>query len=204
MLRLYRLLPFIFLFFLSQKSYGFGVGFEGKQLTFSTGTISTSYAEKESGLDDSAEEAASGSASALPVDLSFEFTVNESTSWFVRGIGPLVNSSPDSYFFGGAGVNFYFMSLSSTAVFKDTDIELMISPKWRYYWGLNAGMGNLVYRTETEKKNDTILEMGIHAGGIYSISKEWGLKAEGSFNRGVGSLTEVSTIKVLLGATMYL
>lgn len=179
-------------------------GFDGKQLTFSTGTISTSYAEKESGLEDSTESAASGSASALPIDLSYEYFINEKAAWFVRGIGPIVASSPDSYFFAGGGVNFYFMSISSTAIFKDTEIEMRIIPKWRYYWGLNAGMGNLVYRTETEKKNDTILEIGGHLGTIYSVNKEWGLKVEGSYNRGIGSLTSVSTIKVLLGASMYL
>lgn len=173
-------------------------------MSFSTGSIATSYAEKASGLEESEEEPSSGSASALPIDLSYEFTINNKVSWFVRGIGPLLASSPDSYFFGGAGVNFYFMSLSSAAVFKDTDIELFVRPKWRYYWGLNAGVGNLVYRTETAKKNDTVLELGVHAGGIYTINKEWGVKAEGSFNRGTGSLTEVTTIKVLLGATMYL
>ena len=96
------------------------------------------------------------------------------------------------------------MSISSAAVFKDTEIELIIRPKWRYYWGINGGVGNLSYTTETEQKNDTILEIGLHAGSIFSINKSWGLKAEGSFNRGIGTLTEVSTTKVLLGATMYL
>jgi hypothetical protein len=204
MVRLFRLITFIFLLLPAEEVLAFGTGFKGQQMTFSTGSISTSYSEKETGLDNSTGDSASGSASALPVDLSYEFTVNEKTSWFVRGIGPLLASTPDSYFFAGGGVNFYLMSLSSAAMFKDTEIELLISPKWRYYWGLNAGVGNLVYRTDTEKKNDTILEIGLHAGAIYSINKEWGFKAEGSFNRGTGSLTEVSTVKVLLGATMYL
>lgn len=204
MVRLNRLLLFIFFFIPTLEVMAIGTGFKGQQLTFSTGSIQTSFTEKDPGLENSTDELASGSASALPVDLSYEFTINEKASWFLRGIGPLIPSSSDNYLFGGVGVNFYFMSISSAAVFKDTEIELMIRPKWRYYWGLNAGVGNLSYTTETEQKNDTILEMGLHAGAIYSINKEWGLKAEGSFNRGIGTLTEVSTTKVLLGATMYL
>lgn len=204
MLRLVSFILTLFVLTFQSECMAMGKGFHGNQLTFSTGSIATNYTEKASGLDDSSEDPAAGSASALPVDLSYEFTINNKISWFIRGIGPLLANTPDSYFFGGAGVNFYFMSLSSTALFKDVDIELVVRPKWRYYWGLNSGVGNLVYRTETKKKNDTILEIGAHAGAIFTINKEWGVKAEGSFNRGTGSLTEVSTIKVLLGATMYL
>lgn len=185
-------------------------GFDNQQLSFSVGSISTSYAESKSTLTtsttsaDTVIEPASGSASALPLAASWEYYVSPKRAYVVNASVPLVATSGDRYFFIGGGMNFYFYSISSKADYKDEVVDLKIVPIWRYYWGIDAGIGYLIYSTELQKKSDLVAELGGHLGIIYNINRNYGVKVEAGYSKGNGVVTSTSNIKLLIGMTYYL
>jgi hypothetical protein len=183
-------------------------GFDFKSLYFSTGLINTSYAERESALksdseDEESTKPASGSTSTIVIDAQYDFYTDNSKTFYGHVAAPLLGSAGSSIFLGGGGVNFYFGSLSSKAEFKDKDIILKVMPLLRYYWGIDANIGYLVYTTETAKKADIMLDLGAHGGGIYTVSDKLGVKAELGISRGTGVATSSMNMKILIGASYF-
>ncbi len=203
MIKIYLL--FIALYLFSSLAFA---GFDNQQMSFMLGSVTTSYAESSSNLQtddaDNIIPPSSGSASALPLDVVWEYYSSPKRSYFLRATVPLLSTSSDRYFFGGGGLNFYFKSISSKASYRDATVDLKFIPQWRYYWGLDAGMGFLVYNTGSQKKSDLIAELGGHLGILYSINSSWGAKVEAGYSMGNGVNTSTNNIKVLLGASYYL
>ncbi|MGB0453875.1 MAG: hypothetical protein ACPGJV_09185 [Bacteriovoracaceae bacterium] len=197
-------LTFLSLVAFSLKAHG-KMGFNSHQISFSTGTVSTSYTEKVSELEGSTAEPDSNTATTLPFDITYEFFTGQSRSYFVKGLVPMISPGEETFFTVSGGINFYIKSLSSIGVFKSSEIELKIVPKWRYFWGINAGIGTLTYTTQTSKELDQTFEVGLHGGLIYNLSSKWGVRAEGSYNMGTGiKVASTTTMKILLGASYYL
>jgi hypothetical protein len=179
--------------------------------TFSLGAISTNFSENPDQLkstDDTAttttETPYTGTASAMPIVVGYEHFPNLKRAYFIRGVGPLLGSTPDRYFSVTGGVNFYFGHIGSNAVVRDFNFEMRIVPKFRYYAGPSIGVAYLVYNTKSATKNDTIFEIGGHGGVLYTINPIWGLRAELGAARGIGVLVSATIIKILLGATYNL
>lgn len=177
-------------------------------LSFSIGSISANYTEKPDQLtatDGTSTTAATspftGTASAMPIMVGYEYFPNLKRSYFVKGIGPFMASTPDSYFSLTGGVNFYFGHIASNAIVSDYNFEMKIIPKLRYYAGPSIGLGYLVYNTKSATKNDIMLEIGGHGGVVYTINPKWGLRAELGAARGIGALVSSTIIKILLGTT---
>lgn len=182
------------------------------QLSFSIGSISTSYTESESkikatntsGTTSASAKASSGTVASMPLDVQFEYFPTLKRSVFARAGGPVMASTPGRYFYISTGMNFYFSSIGSPTYVSDQRVEMKISPKFRYYAGPLIGASYLVYNTKSEIKNDVIVELGGQAGVIYSLNPKWGLRAEANISRGIGALLSSITMKILLGATYNL
>jgi hypothetical protein len=207
-IRLYSFLLLLWSFTFSSFAYA-DTG-APTQLSFSIGTISTNYAEAESNLQSTdgtsttKVEPYSGTASSMPLDVSFEYYSKLTRSYFIRAGGPIMGSTPDRYFYSGLGMNFYFSSIGSALHAKDTRVDIWLVPKFRYYAGPGVGGAYLVYNTKSETKNDILLELGGQAGAIYTLSPKWGVKAELAIARGLGAIVSATSMKILLGSTYSL
>lgn len=177
------------------------------QLSFSIGSISTSFTESESNLipsDGTTKTKAapySGTSSSMPIDITFEYFSKITRSYFIKAGGPLMASTPDRLFYSTGGVNFYFNTIGAPTKISDENLELKITPKFRYYAGPQIGVGYLVYNTKSQTKNDVILEIGGQGGVLYSINKKWSLRGQAEFTRGTGAIISSTSIKILLGGT---
>lgn len=175
------------------------------QLSFSIGSISTSFAESESNLTPSDGTTTtktapySGASSSMPIDLNFEYFTTVTRSYFLQAGGPLMASTPDRLFYTSGGVNFYFSSIGAPTKVTDENLELKITPKFRYYAGPHIGVAYLVYNTKSQTKNDIMLDIGGQAGVIYSINKKWSLRGQAQFSRETGAIVTSTSIKILFG-----
>ena len=86
-------------------------------------------------------------------------------------------------------------------VISDTNFEMKLIPKLRYYAGPSVGFGYIVYNTKSAIKNDLLFELGGQAGVIYTLNPVWALRAELGASRGIGALVSSTIIKILLGAS---
>lgn len=180
------------------------------QFTFSIGSISANYSENpdnltaSDGTTASATAAYSGTASAMPIAVTYEYFPNLQRAYFAKAMGPLLASTPDRYYSATFGINFYFGKVASMAVVRDTNFEMKLIPKLRYYAGPALGVGYLVYNTKSAIKNDLLFELGGQAGILYTINPAWSLSAEVGGARGIGALVSATIIKILLGASYNL
>lgn len=178
--------------------------------SFSIGSISASLSENPDklvstdGTSSSATTPYTGTASSMPLDIMYEYFSNLKRSYFFRGSGPILASTPDRYYAGSAGINFYFGQVGTNAVVKDFNFEMKIVPKLRYYAGPAIGIGYLVYNTKSATKNDTMLELGGQGGVVYTLNRKWGLRAELGLSRATGVLISSTIIKILIGTTFNL
>ena len=180
-------------------------------LNFHIGSIATNYIENPDKLeatDNSAGAAEvtpySGTSSSMPFVISYEYFPGLSKSYFARVAGPIMGTTPDRYYSGSVGINFYFGQIASKTVIKDTNFELLVLPKFRYYAGPSIGMGYLVYNTKSAIKNDILFEIGGQAGILYSLNPKWAISAEAGGARGIGSLTSATIVKILIGTSYTL
>jgi hypothetical protein len=180
------------------------------QLNFSIGSISTNYKENEDSLkptDGSPSTTTapySGTASSMPFAISYEFFPGLSKSYFGRASGPIMGSSPDRYYNASIGINFYFGQVASQAIIKDTNFEMKVLPKLRYYAGPAIGLGYLVYNTKSATKNDILFEIGGQGGVLYTLNPKWAVTGELGAARAIGSLTSATVIKILIGTSYTL
>lgn len=181
------------------------------QFTFAIGSISVNFTENPDKLtaeDTSSTTEAStpyaGTASAMPIAITYEYFPNLQRAYFIKAVGPLMASTPDRYYSATGGVNFYFGKVASSAIVSDMNFEMKLIPKLRYYAGPTVGLGYLVYNTKSATKNDTMFEIGGQGGVIYTLGPKWALRAELGAARGIGVLVSSTIIKILLGTSYTL
>jgi hypothetical protein len=196
---------YLLLVIFSQASFG-DTKIPG-QLSISLGSISANYAENADQLTTTDGTTAttsspfSGTASAMPISLMYEYFPNLKRSYFAKATGPLLGSTPDRYFSGSIGANFYFGKVASMAIVTDSNFEMKLIPKLRYYVGPAIGMGYIIYNTKSAIKNDLLLELGGQAGVVYTMNPTWALRGELGASRGVGALVSATVIKILMGVS---
>lgn len=181
------------------------------QFTFAIGSISVNFSENPDQLKSSdatttttASTPYAGTASAMPIAITYEYFPNLQRAYFIKVVGPLMASTPDRYYSSTGGINFYFGKVASSALVSDMNFEMKLIPKLRYYAGPTIGLGYLVYNTKSATKNDTMFEIGGQAGVIYSLGPKWALRAELGAARGIGVLVSSTIIKILLGTSYTL
>lgn len=177
------------------------------QISFSLGSIGISFAENpdelkaSDGTSTTTTAPYSGSATAMPLDFSFEYYPNLKRSYLIKASGPLMGSTPDRYFSLSAGINFYFNQIGAEAKVTDFNLEMKVIPKMRYYAGPSIGAGYLIYNTKSATKSDVLFEIGGQGGVLYTLNPKWGLKGELGFSRAVGVLVSATVIRILIGTT---
>ena len=180
------------------------------QISFCLGSVSGSFAENPDSLKSTDGTASTtstpyaGSASSMTLEMSYEFFNTLKRSYFIKGSGPIVGTTPDKYFSADAGINFYFTQLASQAKVSDFNFEMKLVPKMRYYAGPSLGVGYLVYNTKSATKSDVLFQLGGQGGMIYTINPKWGIKAELAAARAVGVLVSSTVVKILIGASYNL
>lgn len=181
------------------------------QLNIHIGSISTNYAENEDTLKASdgsttATKTApyTGTASSMPFAIAYEYFPSLTKSYFFRAAGPVMGSTPDRYYSGSVGMNFYFGQIASQTIVKDLNFEMKVMPKFRYYAGPALGLGYLVYNTKSATKTDILFELGGQGGVLYSLGPKWAISAELGAARAIGSLTSATVIKILIGTSYTL
>ncbi len=181
------------------------------EVSFRAGMVNISYTESASQLDTQSlteEEAAAaapgaGAVSSMSLDMQYQFLSYPEKAFYLRGIVPLMSTGGGSFFMVSSGANFYFKSLSSKIHHNDDGSSLKLTPKWRYFWGFELGIGYLIYTTEYAKKSDVIFDLGAHVGASYNFNPKWGLSGDLTASRGTGAVVSTIGIKIFVGGTYY-
>lgn len=178
-----------------------------KYISTSLGMVNVSFAESDTVLssseddDGAATKPGSGSASIMSFDMSYHVPTSAKREWFARMIIPFQPSSGNALVYGGFGMNHFFNGQSSDVMSNDSEVDVRITPKFRYYAGGQVGFGYLIYVTESAKKTDILMELGAQAGTIYAWKERWGIKGELSIGRGVGTKVSTTSMRMIVGTT---
>lgn len=180
-----------------------------EMISISLGMVNVSVTENAStlsstGTDSNETTASSTSASVISIDAVYEFLTYTDKAYFIKLTAPMVSSDGSGFFLGGAGANFYFNSLSSMFSYADEGSRVTITPTFRYYVGGTAGLGYIVYNTETAKKSDLLFDLQLQGGAIYNFKKKWGMRGELGISRGTGVASSTIGIKLFIGVNFFL
>lgn len=177
-----------------------------KEMTYSVGLVNTSYAESETGLTgENVQEAASGSVSSISGQIQYKFAPGFDKSYFLTGTFPLLPGATGSYFGGHVGVEFYFgEKIGSKVSLNNSGTTIKVKPRNVFFWGLEGGLGYLVYVTETAKKTDLLLDIGGFVGGTYIMSDKWRIRGQLGVTRGTGVNTTTMEMKAFFGLSYYI
>jgi hypothetical protein len=143
------------------------------------------------------------------LDVSYEWFSSNQGSFFIRATfaEDLVAVTP-YYIYAGVGMNHYFLSKGMTTDLTDKDTTIIAVPKWRYYFGWDAGMAQVTVKTLGPILSvvSTTLDMGAHVGTIYQIDRKIGIEALLGTSVGYGfSAVAVTgfTGRFFIGATYF-
>ena len=169
------------------------------QLHISLGMVSATYSGPVSG------------DLSLPMALNFEYELIKSPSHSYTFDNTIAIDSADSktkYFATHFGGRYYFLSSNLNFHENDHGNTISIIPKWRYYYGWNVGVAQVVVRSLGTVLDaiSTVLEYGGHIGTIYQVGKSWGIEGKFSYLMGNGfsSVSVNSTVMQLyVGGAYY-
>jgi hypothetical protein len=201
-----RILFFFMLSFLYMNSI---LAEFSNEVSFATGMISSSFSENPSSFESTstlneADQPAAGGVSQIALDATYSFWHQKQRSFYTRAIVPILPSGGGGYFFGAIGANYFIKSTSSMYTYKINNVEVYSVPELRYYWGIQLGVGYLIYTTETAEKSDIFFELELHGGLRYSFNRKYGLIAEVGIGRGTGVATTTMNMKITFGLNYYI
>ena len=186
-----------------------GASFAGeviqKELSYNVGLVNASFQEGEANLSGkNVLSPYSGSVSSISGMVNYKFLPGLERSYYAQGTFPLLPGATGSYFGAHLGSEFYFgKSSGSKMVYNNSGTTVKIKPKTLYFWGLEGGLGYLIYLTETQKKTDILLDLGANVGTLYTWSDRWRLRGTLGIARGTGVTTTAMEMKAFFGVTFY-
>ena len=145
----------------------------------------------------------SGSVSSISGSLHYRFLTVDRKAFYSQFTFPLMGGSTGTYLAGGAGMEYYWGSMSSKASLSDSTTSLVLSPTMRYFVLSQLNIGYLSYTTLTAKKNDTLMEIEL-GGGLSKAFTKWTLRAQASMARGIGVTTTTMGMKLFFGGIFFL
>lgn len=202
-----KLVASFILLFLMQK--GFAEDFS-RITSYSIGMVNVNVTENESSLvstDDSETEEIEetpSAVSAISFNFNYEFIFEQQRSFFVKATVPMMTTEGAGAYVGGLGFNWYLNDLGTKYSINIGGSEIVMVPKFRYWWGASGSIGYLVYNTESAKKSDVFFDIGIHAGVGYNLGEKWGLRSEATIGKGTGVNTSTMNMSLLVGLTYFI
>lgn len=200
-----RTIIFSFIIFIGLFAKAYANETIAKELSYNIGMVNASYAESESTLTGkNVTEAASGAVSSISGQISYKFAPGLERSYYFSGTFPLMANPTGSYFGAHFGSEFYFGTSSGSKVsYNNSGTSIKLKPKNLYFWGLEGGLGYLIYNTETAKKTDLLLDIGANLGILYTLSEKWRLRGILGFTRGTGVTTTTMEMKAFFGVSYF-
>ncbi|MCB9060673.1 MAG: hypothetical protein H6622_04045 [Halobacteriovoraceae bacterium] len=177
------------------------------QFSSSLGLVNISFAENQSTLtneDATTTTAAQGNNSNIALNVNYNIPLNLNGSVFSQATVPVVTNDGSGLFTVGAGYNYFISSVSGRSKVIDPNVKLSLTPDIRYYIGGQLNLGYLIYVSETARKSDVLIELGIQAGIIYNFKKSLAIKAEAMMGRGIGVSTATTNTKFFAGISIDL
>ena len=195
----------IFSFLLLGAADSFAAETIEKELSYNIGLVNASYQESQTTLSGKNQiAAASGSVSSISGMVNYKFAPGLERSYYIQGTFPLMAGATGSYFGGHFGAEFYFGSSSGSKVsYNNSGTTVKLKPKSLFFWGLEGGLGYLIYVTPTQKKTDILLDLGANLGMIYTLSERWRLRAAAGLTRGTGVATSTMEMKAFFGLSFF-
>jgi hypothetical protein len=176
-----------------------------KEFGISIGMANISYTETQSGLaGENIKQPASGSTSNMSLLAFYKFLPGLKRSAYLYSTLPAMSSGQSTYFSVGAGMEFYFNEIGSRMSMSNSGTTIRVTPRLRYFWGFEGGVGYISYLTLTEKRTDFLMDLGLMGGGTYPINDKWALRMQLTIARGTGINTTAMEMKAFLGGTFYL
>jgi hypothetical protein len=176
-----------------------------KEFGISIGMANISYTETQSGLaGENIKQPASGSTSNMSLLAFYKFLPGLKRSAYLYSTLPGMSSGQSTYFSVGAGMEFYFNEIGSRMSMSNSGTTIRVTPRLRYFWGFEGGVGYISYLTLTEKRTDFLMDLGLMGGGTYPINDKWALRMQLTIARGTGINTTAMEMKAFLGGTFYL
>lgn len=195
---------FLIILFLSFSAWADSNEFQ-KEFGISVGMANISFTEAQSGLaGENIKQPASGSTSNMSLQAFYKFLPGLKRSTYLYSTVPAMSSGQSSYFSVGAGMEFYFNEIGSRMQMSNSGTTIKITPRLRYFWGFEGGVGYITYLTLTEKKTDFLMDLGLMGGFTYPINEKWSLRTQLTIARGTGINTTTMEMKAFIGGTFYL
>ncbi|MBT7610105.1 MAG: hypothetical protein HN576_10130 [Bacteriovoracaceae bacterium] len=102
-------------------------------------------------------EAVASKATVTSFEVNYEFLIYPRKAFYFIAMVPLLSQEGSGIFMGAFGANFYLNSMATVFSYNDKGTSIVITPKFRYYWGASTGIGYVVYNTISAKKSDVFL-----------------------------------------------
>lgn len=197
-----RFIALLILIFFAGQSFA-------NEVSLGMGMASVSYTENDTGESaagvytevTAADVPASGSVSAMLVDLTYNVFEFPRSRIFVKTEVPLISSGGTGLFFGGGGFDYYIKSYATGSSTTYSGGEIEIAPAMRFYVGGFAGIDYLIYDTGYAEKSDTLFDLSVHSGIQYKAYKNIDISGEIAIGRGTGVATTTFNTRFFVGIT---
>lgn len=177
-----------------------------EEMTYSVGMVNASYTESASALQgENVQEAASGSIASISGNINWKFKPGLDKSYYTSVTFPLLPNTLGTYLGAHTGVEFYFGDKSGSRMkLHNSGTTIKLKPGNVFFWGFEGGLGYLVYSTESSKKTDMLLDLGLFTGMNYSVNEKWNFRIQAGFDRGTGVATATTIMKFFGGLTYFI
>ena len=174
------------------------------QLSLSVGMVMNGWSQIEKAVP---RTAVSGSSSLISADINYEIFQFRKLSHVFKMTGSGILPGIEKYYGVGYGVRWYFGSEGTRVRLSGKVLDVDLTPKFRYYAGVNVGGYYSVYKPEpngVEIRNDLGVEFGGHGGIMFGNHHKRAYKAQVNVFMGNGSETSSMLIQFFFGATFFL
>ncbi len=201
-----------FLLVWTHLAYAAG-GFK-KELTISMGMVNNSVVENDSNLQVTdptvvTSEITSYASEPKPVsnisiELNWSFWIKKKSAFGIFAVAPLMVSEGTSFFMTGMRYRYFIYSMSSGFEFAQQGITFNIKPRMRYYVGGSLTGGYLIYNTESAKKTDASLNLGLEGGVMYQWNKRYSINGNIAMVKRTGVVTSGIGMNIFVGIGIVL
>ncbi|MEQ1875609.1 MAG: hypothetical protein ABL958_03120 [Bdellovibrionia bacterium] len=143
------------------------------------------------------------------LDIDHEtFIANRRSRVFRAILGIDLISAKPFYTYAGTGMRFYVNSKGMRFDRSDDQYALMSYPRYRYYFGWDAGIAQVIVRSlgKVLQVVSSMIDIGVCGGAVWQVDRDFGIDLHVGVTSGYGfsSVAVVGyTTRALLGMTYY-